>query len=245
ERNDFVNTTATDLIKRIRFNNDLYTYGSGFSLQLGAILKPIKEIRLGVSYQSPTWYKLNDELKQGISTVSGNNIGELPQDNVNPDITIIYPVYKLQTPGKLTGSFAYIFGKKGLLSFDYSLKNYGNSAFSPKNDEIFQSLNNSLTLHSREKASEYRVAGEYKIKQFSLRGGYHFEQSPYKNATTIGNLTGYSGGIGFNFGNKKLDLAYSTSKRDSNQQFFSQGFTDAAKINTTNNNVTLTFALEL
>ena len=88
-------------------------------------------------------------------------------------------------------------------------------------------------------------SGEYKINQFSLRGGYHFEESPYKNGTTIGNLTGYSGGVGYNFGNTKLDLAYSTSKRNSNQQFFSQGLTDAARINTGKNNLTLTLAFEL
>jgi hypothetical protein len=242
------NTSAVNyLVNRIAFNNDLHTYGSGFSLQLGAILKPIKELRLGLSYQTPTWYKLTDELQQSISAVSGNTTGNLDEDivNPNPGRPTVYPIYKLQTPGKLTGSFAYIFGKRGLISFDYSLKNYSNLEFSPKNDDYFQSVNNSLSSVSREHASEYRVGGEYKIKQFSLRGGYHFEQSPYKNATTIGNLTGYSGGIGYNFGNKKLDLAYSTSKRDANQQFFTQGLTDAAKINTTRNNITLTFAFEL
>ncbi|MFM9987676.1 OmpP1/FadL family transporter [Flavobacterium sp.] len=240
------NTSAiNDLVNRIAFNNDLYTYGSGFSLQLGAIVKPIKEIRLGLAYQSPTWYKLTDELTQSLSAISGNTAGNLPEDVANPNLTIIYPAYKLQNPSKLTGSFAYIFGKRGLISFDYSLKNYSNLAFSPKNDDYFQSINNSLSKYSREHASEYSIGGEYKIKQFSLRGGYHFEQSPYKNATTIGNLTSYSGGIGYNFGNTKLDLAYSNSKRDSNQQFFNQGLTDAAKINTIKNNVTLTLAFEL
>ena len=240
------NTSAiNDLVNRIAFNNDLYTYGSGFSIQLGAILKPIKELRLGIAYQSPTWYKLNDELTQSLSAVSGNTTGNLPEDVINPDLTVIYPAYNLQTPSKLTGSFAYVFGKRGLFSFDYSLKNYGNMAFSPKNDEYYKSVNSSISSTSKGTTSEYRIGGEYKINQFSLRGGYHFEESPYKNGTTIGNLTGYSGGVGYNFGNTKLDLAYSTSKRGFNQQFFSQGLTDAAKINTAKNNLTVTLAFEL
>jgi hypothetical protein len=239
------NTTIVDYVNNITFNNELYTYGSGFSFQLGAIIKPIKQIRFGLAYQSPTWYKLNDELNQNIVAVSGNNAGNLPPDVTNPNLTLIYPSYKLQTPGKFTGSFAYVFGKRGLLSFDYSLRNYSNMAFKPKNDLYFQSINSVLSKNSREHTSEYRIGGEYKIKQFSLRGGYHFEQSPYKNATTINNLTGYSGGLGYSFGNIKLDLAYYTSQRDYNQQFFSQGMTDAAKIKATANNVTFTFALEL
>jgi Outer membrane protein transport protein (OMPP1/FadL/TodX) len=238
------NTTTINLVKEIAFRNDLYTYGSGFSFQIGAIFKPIKEIRLGAAYQSPTWYTLNDELKQSISAVSGNNTGTLPIDNTDPNLTIIYEPYQLRTPGKFTSSFAYVIGKRGLISFDYSLRDYSFTSFSPKRDAFFQSLNNTINRNTRVKASEYNVGGEYKIKQFSLRAGYHFEQSPYKNSATLGNLTGYSGGIGYNFGNTKLDLAYATSKRDSNQQFFSQGLTDAAKINTTLNNITLTLGFE-
>lgn len=240
------NTSAVDdYVNRINFNNNLYTYGSGFSMQLGAILKPMKDVRLGLSYQSPTWYKLNDELTQSISAVSGNTTGNLPEDVVDPMLTVIYPAYKLQTPSKITGSLVYIFGKRGLISFDYSMKNYGNLAFKPKDDAYFQSVNSSIATNSKGTTAEYSIGGEYKIQQFSLRGGYHFEESPYKNKTTIGDLTSYSGGIGYNFGSSKLDLAYTTAKRNSDQQFFSQGLTDAARINTKNNNITLTFAFEL
>jgi hypothetical protein len=60
-----------------------------------------------------------------------------------------------------------------------------------------------------------------------------------------GNLFAFSHGLGYNFGNTKLDLAYSNSKRDYNQQFFSQGLTDAARIKSVNNNVSLTLLFEL
>jgi len=78
-----------------------------------------------------------------------------------------------------------------------------------------------------------------------LRGGYRFEQSPYKNKTTIGDLTGYSAGLGYNFGSTKMDIAYSYAKRNSQQGFFSQGFTDGANINAINNTVSLTLLFEL
>jgi long-subunit fatty acid transport protein len=92
---------------------------------------------------------------------------------------------------------------------------------------------------------ELRIGGEYKIKQWSFRGGYRFEESPYKNKTTMGDLKGYSGGLGYNFGSTKLDLSYSTSKRDSYQGFFSEGFKDGSRINAQNNNVSLSLVFEL
>ncbi|SNB34644.1 OmpP1/FadL family transporter [Flavobacterium psychrophilum] len=250
ENNNNNTSPVNYLVKNINFNNDLYTYGSGFSFQIGAIVKPIKEIRLGLAYQSPTWYKLNDELIQSISANSSTINNSLNTDIIDPKTTMVYAPYGLQTPGKLTGSFAYIFGKKGLFSIDYSVKKYSKAQFTPKN-EFMKSANNpdndtdNDISNLLQKSGELRLGAEYKIKQWSLRGGYHFEQSPYKNKKIVGDSNGYSGGIGYNFGGTKLDLAYSLSKRTSNQSFFAQGLTDAAQINTTKNNVTLTLAFEL
>jgi long-subunit fatty acid transport protein len=94
-------------------------------------------------------------------------------------------------------------------------------------------------------AGELRIGAEYKIKQLSLRGGYRYEGSPYKNGTTIGDLNSYSGGLGYNFGSTKLDLAYSYLERKSNQGFFERGFTDGANITSKLNNVSLTLLFEL
>lgn len=241
ERNDFNNTSTDYLVKRLRFSNELYTYGSGFSVQVGTIIKPTKEIRLGVAYQSPTWYKLNDETRQNLVAVSGNVNEELIPDVSDPNITLIYEPYKVRTAGSVSGSVAYV-GKKGLISFDYIMKNHEdiqmkpNSDFAAENAYIASVLTNS---------SEYRIGAEYKIKNLSVRGGYRFDESPYKNGRTIGDLTGYSGGLGYNFGKTKVDAAYSYSQRFYDQQFFSQGLTDYSTINAKNHNVTVSVLFEL
>lgn len=236
------NTSAVDLVERVRFNNDLYTYGNGFSFQIGTIYKATKEFRLGLTYQSPTWMRYTDELSQNIAAVSSNIDGELPADVVNPQLTMIYEPYRLRTPGKWTGSAAYIFGKTGLISFDYAIKDYSNTAFTPDRD--FEGQNN-LISNVLDISNEFRVGAEYKIERVSLRGGYRFEESPYKDGKTIGDLTGYSAGIGYNFGEIKVDLAYSYAQRDYKQQFFSQGLVDAATINSKNSNISLTMLFEL
>ncbi len=98
-------------VSRLQFNNDLNTYGTGFSFQVGAIAKLTNEVRFGLAYESSTWYKLTDELSQSLVAVSANTGGELPADAVDPQVVNIYEAYTLQTPSKFTGSFAQIFGR--------------------------------------------------------------------------------------------------------------------------------------
>lgn len=231
-------------VKNLRFDNNLYTYGTGFSFQIGIIGKVTTNTRLGLAYESPTWYNLSDEFSQNLAAVSANSGGQLPADVVDPQLVNYYAPYKLQTPSKFTGSFAQIFGKTGLISIDYSIKNYGNTKFQPKNDVYYRGLNSEMN-NILSTSGELRIGAEYKIKEWSLRGGYRFEEGPYKNSNTIGDLNSFSGGLGYNFGVFKLDVAYAYAERNSQQGFFTQGFTDGAKINTKNNNVSMTLLFEL
>ena len=82
-------------------------------------------------------------------------------------------------------------------------------------------------------------------KSLSFRGGYRFEESPYNDDSFYGDLTGYSLGLGYNFGNTKLDLAFDQSDRTINNQLYSTGLTDAARIDGKNSNVTLSLAFNL
>lgn len=239
------NNNATTGLRNLNFSNDLYTYGSGLSFNLGAIVKVNKQIRAGLAWESPTWYTLNDELKQDLRT-TGFNYGnppnpELSEANPDSNVTIIYSPYKLQTPSKVTGSFAYVFGKKGLVSIDYAIKDYSNTKFRDNNPEA---INRSMT-ETLDKTEEVRIGAEYRFKQFSFRAGHRREQSPYKNNWTIGNLRSYSAGIGYNFGDTKLDISYARSQQTNNPNAFQQGFTDAAKVKSINNNVSLTLLFEL
>lgn len=228
-------------VRAARFDNQLYTYGSGFSINLGAIYKIRKNTRIGLSYESPTWYRFTDELTQRLQTETSNN-NIIYTDDINPGVINIYPEYRVQAPSKITGSVAYVFGKSALLSIDFSQRNYENTKFKPKNDALYSALNNQMR-NVLSSTYELRVGGEYKIKQWSIRGGYRFEQSPFKNKTTIGDLTSYSGGLGYNFGDSRLDISYTNSKRSSTEALLTSGLNDRATINSLNNNVTLTYVI--
>ena len=236
---------ATERISNLRFNNELYTYGNGFSFQHGTIAKVTENFRLGVTYESNTWYELYDEVSQSLYSTTQATGGPENYADVNPNLVNVYESYTLQTPAKWTFSGAYIFGKSGLLSIDYSIKDYSNTKYKPTNDPYFREELNPQISNTLTSAGELRIGGEYKIKELSLRAGYRFAGSPYKDGTTIGDLNSYSGGLGYNFGGTKLDLAYSYLEQKSNQGFFAKGLTEGPQIKSTLNNVTLTLLFEL
>lgn len=246
ERSTFLyeeNSNVGSLVNQVGFENTILTTGTGFSFQLGSIFKVTDEFRIGLSYDSPTWLTIREETTQYIETVRNENGANIPQI-VDPQIINIFPQYRLQTPGKVTGSIAYIFGKQGLISFDYSRKDYSKTKFKPTSDLYFASQNkimdNRLTT-----ASTFRVGGEFKVKQLSFRGGYRFEESPYKDGVTVGDLNGYSLGLGYNFGNTKLDLTFDQSEQASNYQLYNTGLTDATRIDAKNSNITLSLGFNL
>ncbi|WP_242203703.1 outer membrane protein transport protein [Aestuariivivens insulae] len=224
-------------IEYIDFDNTLSTRGSGFSFQLGGILKLSQEFRVGLTYDSPTWYTIEEETTQYINS----NLAE--EDIVYiSDIINIYPEYKLQTPAKITGSLAYVFGQQGLISFDYSTKDYSKTKFKPDADftDLNADANDVFTS-----AATYRLGAEYIYKQFSFRGGYRFEESPYKDGVTVGDLNGFSLGLGYNFGNTKLDLTFDQANRSFETPLYNVGLIDSASIDRTNSNVSLSLSFNI
>lgn len=231
-------------VSSLNFSNSLHTYGSGFSFQVGTIAKLTNQIRIGIAYESPTWYNLRDEFSQRLTSVRTNSLNSMKPDVVDPFVINYYAPYDLQTPGSLTGSFSYVFGKMGLISVDYKYKDYSQTEYSPVNEPVFRAQN-SIMQNSLGSSNEIRVGGEYRIQNLKLRGGYRFEGSPYNDSATIGDLNSFSGGFGYNFGFIKLDFSYVHVHSTSQDQFFSQGFTERARINTFKNNFTMTFAFEM
>jgi len=197
---------AGSALEYASFSNYLNTQASGFSFQLGLIKKMKNGLRLGAAFQSPTWYTISEELSQSIdSNLADTDIHFIGKNQVN-----VFEDYKLRTPLKLTASAAMVIAKKGLISVDYHYKDYNNikmkptASFNQVNTEMGQVL---------EGSSEINIGGEYRIDKVSLRAGYRFEETPFKNKKIAGDLEGYSLGFGYNFGRTKLDLAYSQSKQ--------------------------------
>lgn len=190
---------------------ELLTYGDGYSFTFGFISKPNDNVRLGLAYQSPVWYSLSEEFVEYDVTVFENDI------NTIEDYSGINGFdYELKTPSKLTGSFAYIFEKQGLISIDYIHKNYSNITLSNANfTEENIAFKNDL-----ESTGQIRLGTEWRFDNLSLRGGYHVEKSPYKNALDSDDVEGFSLGAGYKFRGGKFDISYQKSNNTSSYNFY-------------------------
>ncbi len=227
-------------ISFVNFDNYLRTEGSGFSFSLGAIAKLNENVRVGGSYQSPTWYRLLDDTSQRInSDLADSEISFIDFNVVN-----LFDEYRIKTPSKLTGSLAIVFGPQGLLSFDYGYQDMSEAELRPTSDPAF-SDENSFIASQLGVVNTYRIGGEYRIKNISLRGGYRFESSPYEDGVTVGDLEAYSLGLGFNFGASRLDLAFSRSEQSSLNRLFVTGFPTPARIDNINTNILVGYTLNL
>lgn len=239
-----VNSNQGSTVTNVGFENLLNVRGWAFSAQFGAIIKVDPGLRFGITYDTPTWYEIQEETAQYLETRSFDEEGNSFLTVVNPLIINIFQTYKLNVPGRFGASAAYVFGGQGLISFDYSYRDFSNIQFKPSSDPFFAQENTNIS-NLLGGVSSVKVGAEYRIKQLSLRGGYRYENSPYKNGRTVGDLNSFSGGLGYNFGAFSLDFAYVRTSQDRNQQLYDIGLTDSARVESTLSNYILTFGWNL
>ncbi|MEN8186347.1 MAG: hypothetical protein ABFR05_04370 [Bacteroidota bacterium] len=207
--------------------------GTGVNFGFGAILKPAQNLRIGLAYQSPVWYDVSERFVEDLEIYVSND-SELYTEYYDPS----YFDYKITTPGKFIGSLAYVFGDNGLISFDYTYRDYANTELKPTGEFISDNQFFNSDLSS---TSSYNIGTEWRLNNFSLRGGYRFVASPYENSNSSDDLSGYSLGLGIKFSRSvKLDFAYDSSEY--NYQYAVQENLDAlsASINRKDYRVTST-----
>lgn len=222
ESTRILETDAQDNIpyfNEFTFNSYLRTSGYGNNFKFGAIFKPIHEIRLGVSIHTPTYYNLHDVFETSMYSNITYDDGTESYNEYSP--TNNYD-YKLQTPMRTTFSGAFIIAKKGLLSVDYELVNYGNAKLKHGGDGYGFYDENQDIAKVYKSSGNLRIGGEYMIsKAVSLRGGYELQQSAFNSNSfdvsqpnSDANLMVYSGGLGYKSGLFFADVAYRYSTID-------------------------------
>lgn len=236
-------------------DNSLNTDGTGYSFNVGAILRPTNFLRLGVAYNSPTWYKMTDyyygEAGTYLTFMEDGKETVRQLDAHTPDDGA-YTNYEYRSPDKWIFSAAAIIGKIALVSVDYELMNYKNMKMYDRNGYEDNFINGGITTNMQN-SNTVRVGAEVKVTpQFSIRGGAAFSNSPMKNpfehiaeqgitevptAGTIPNfvidkgVTNYTVGLGYRFTpNFYTDLAcvFRTQKADA--YAFSSIFEDGEPI---------------
>ncbi len=196
--------------------------GNGVSFSLGAIYKPINEIRLGASFQTPiAWNEISTEYDQ---YYYDENSGL-----VDSEVGIgLWEEDRAQSAATYTLSFGTVLKKSFALNFDYIGRLNSNNKFKPNSEYI--GTNNFLQNYVKN-GQEFRVGAEYRFNNWSFRGGFNHQSSPMRSVSfNDGYLNGegmdedYSIsdfiagkrqtlalGLGYRFNNFDLNFAYQNS----------------------------------
>lgn len=149
------------------------TTGAGVNLKVGAIATPLPGLRVGATFQTPTFYTLTDVWNRVAITRFDNgnsNRKETPDGAYE---------YNLVTPLRWSVGLAYT-GGRGLVSVDYEGVHYGKTRLESLNgfEPAFQD-ENSIISQGFQQAGLLRVGGEYwLIDRFAARLGYNYYTSP-------------------------------------------------------------------
>ena len=198
---DYNSTILSDLYEDYDYNyegdyteysNDLETQGSGVNVKLGVLWKATDALRLGLAVHTPTWYDMKDYYNGAMIT---NDPDCLDYSYANRNGAYEYR-YKYQTPWEYQISAAYVVGTKGILSLEYDAKDFSRAKYTSANDYkgeysgMNRLIKNNMQLqHTIKAGAEYRITNN-----LSLRAGYAFQTSPYKDNVLNDNLgqTGWS-----------------------------------------------------
>lgn len=184
-----------------RFKNK----GFGVNIKLGAIYRPTKQLRVGVSLFSPTFYSINQEYEVDM-------IGKFKHSD---DIKIAYRqnelfTYSTRTAPQANVGMAYVFEKSGFLSIDYTFLPTKWAGGTSENVSYLKSeIKNFLNIQH-----QIKVGGEIRLNRIFLRGGYSWLSNPYNIAYENSAQRITSFGIGYRSNTFTFDISYSLSNRD-------------------------------
>jgi len=236
-----VNNVIYDF-KSLTYTDHLVTTGTGYSLKLGAIIKPVEFLRIGLAVHSPTIYRITENYFDDLTThfdTKVNNIDQYEYSNNPAEYK-----YTLTTPLRINAGLAFQIKKLAILSADYEFVDYSSMRFSNAIDNLSYSDENSEIRDMFKSASNLRLGAELRLSNIYLRGGYGYYGKAFKSTTDNKNLdySSVSFGVGFRQQNFYFDMG--CSMLSSTRQYFmysDPGYLQAASIGTTRNTFTATF----
>jgi hypothetical protein len=204
---------STDLVMASKFKNFTYTdhyenTGTGYSLKIGAIIKPIESLRIGLAFHSPTLYKIDEYFYENLtSNFTDGGPYEAPNEPMRYS-------YALTTPFRALAGVAVQIKKFALLSADYEFVDYRTARFSETGDGFDYSSKNENIKNSLQSASNIRLGGELRLNKLYLRSGYGYYGKAFQPGEDNANLdySSISFGAGLREQNVSIDFAFTNYK---------------------------------
>ena len=208
ENGDITGNYFDSGFKSMAYNYIQETSGVGVNAQFGAIWVPFNFLRLGATYTTPTAYELTDTWRE---TMSSRFDGTTECKSADSESPVMSYQYRVTAPSRYSLGAALVFGRAGLLSFDYEGVNYGKTRMYDHGYDYktFDQVNKDLAEYCG-KSNIIRVGAELNLPaDFSLRGGFTSNMFRYKNPSE----QFYTKYLSFGFGkrlseNSTIDFAF-------------------------------------
>lgn len=199
------------------YNETLESKGSGVNVKAGIMWHALSFLRIGGSFESPTWLWMNEK-QYGDMTVNYNNVDVyFPDDtlylfNQYQAETVINEFdYVLKTPSRANIGATLIFGKSAVITADAEMVWYNQMKLSPKNGDFgnyFDDTNLEIANIYR-KTVNLRAGAEFRFGHTYLRGGGAYFSDPMKEEYRLVNRgrMNYTGGFGYRDPDWYIDFA--------------------------------------
>lgn len=188
---------------------DLETRGWGINFKAGFLFLPDDNMRMGLSFESPTLHSLTDTYRADMVSYQTYGTVPVPREFVPRGEY----KYRLLTPMKIRGSLGYIFDQRGAFNIDLEFVRFNRGRLLPDlSGEFdfygFESENEEVSLIYRSVVNT-RIGLEYLIANNTfLRGGYALHPQPFKrefrNDLSINHT--FALGLGLERGNLLIDF---------------------------------------
>lgn len=214
-------SNATNNFNYFEVNETLDTKGYGVNGKLGVIFKPVEYVRLGLAFQTPTYYELTDKYTTEVSTDLEGYGGTGIKTQGSGLFTNDQPAqikYALSTPWKLTASASYVFREvedvrkqRAFITADVEYINYKAASFSAidetnVDDKNYYKQLSDVIDQEYKGAFNFRLGGELKFNTIMFRLGGAYYGNPYKNETA--SQVKLAGGVGYRDRGIFIDLTY-------------------------------------
>lgn len=223
--------------KKLTYNQNLETHGSGFNFKIGAIYRITDWMRIGAAVHTPTFFSLKDKWSSEMFSELGD--GAKKYEAYSPEGRFDY---QLTTPFRANAALSFVIGKYALITGEYEFVDYSSATLKSTTyrfrDEN-KAIDNKYTFQSNVKAGF-----EVKINQISLRGGYQFNSSPYAKKLNDGKRHAFGGGAGVKFDRFFLDAAY-TFIMSKEEYYLYKSVPTAVENKLNAHNILLTFGVKL
>lgn len=235
---------STDIALPTEFKNFVYVdhfenKGTGYTFKMGAIIKPIEAVRIGLAFHSPTFYRIDETFAKNITsnfTNGGQHDWSVETQRFN---------YALTTPFRALAGAAVQIKKIALISADYEFVDYATAKFSETGDGHNYYEENNIIKKGLRAANNIRLGAEVRLNKLYLRTGYGYYGKAFKAGDDNQNLdyTSLSFGAGFREQNISIDFAFTNYSYSQTYVLYplSSSFDPAiANLSTTKNIFTVT-----